>query len=47
MKYFNMIKFKTITKYGNISVYSKNKDETLKIARENYNLNIKDSYSSL
>ena len=40
----NMIKIETINKYGNISVYSKNKAETLNIARDKYNLNIKDSY---
>ena len=40
----NMIKYKTITKYSNIVVYSKNKDETMKIARDKYKLNIKDSY---
>ncbi len=40
----NMIKYKTIAKYGNISLYTKNKDETLKLAHNNYKLNIKDSY---
>ena len=40
----NMIKYKTIGKYSNIVVYSKNKDETMKIARDKYKLNIKDSY---
>ena len=40
----NMIKILTINKSSNISVLSNNKENTLNIARNTYNLNIKDSY---
>ncbi len=38
------IKIKTILSASNIVVYPKNKEKTLKIGREKYKLNIKDSY---
>ena len=40
----NMIKILTVNKSSNISVLSSNKENTLSIARNTYNLNIKDSY---
>ena len=40
----NMIKILTVNKSSNISVLSNNKENTLSIARNTYNLNIKDSY---
>ena len=42
----NMIKINTILKSSSIVVYSKNKEESIDIGRNNYNLNIKDSYKS-
>ena len=42
----NMIKYKTVLSSQDVAVYSKDKNNTLKLARENYHLNIKDSYIS-
>lgn len=42
----NMIKINTILKSSSIVVYSKNKEESINIGRNTYNLNIKDSYKS-
>ena len=42
----NMIKIKVIEKSSDISVYSNNKNKTLKIGREQYHLNINDSYTN-
>ena len=42
----NMIKYKTVLSSQDVAVYSKDKNNTLRLARENYHLNIKDSYIS-
>ena len=42
----NMIKYKTVLSSQDVAVYSKDKNNTLRVARENYHLNIKDSYIS-
>ena len=42
----NTIKIRTILQSSNIVVYPKDKEKTLKIGREQYKLNIKDSYES-
>ena len=42
----NMIKINTIINSSSIVVYSKNKDESIKIGRDTYKINIKDSYQN-
>lgn len=42
----NMIRNKVILSSSDISIYSKNKEGTLRLAQEKYNLNIKDSYQN-
>ena len=42
----NMIKIRTILKSSDIVVYPKEKEKSIKIGREKYKLNIKDSYES-
>lgn len=42
----NMIKTKVILSSSDISIYPKNKEEVIKTAQEELNLNIKDSYKS-
>jgi ABC-type lipoprotein export system ATPase subunit/ABC-type antimicrobial peptide transport system permease subunit len=42
----NMIKLQLISKSSDIVIYSTNKEETLNYIRENYNINVTDSYKN-
>jgi len=42
----NMVKMKLISSSSDISIYTKDKENTLKRARENFKINIKDSYQA-
>jgi len=42
----SMIQLKLVLTSKNISIYSQNKEKSLKLGREKYNINIKDSYES-